>query len=371
MPTFPAASFKQAIVSSSNLAILVLCFAGVAANWNHHAFQLFLTTKLKQVWPFLLLTEPVFLLVTPMLPKLSCIAKTRIERADKPSIHEARVMAISTAIIDYLVVGVLLLFWDSLCAHEDGSLCPFTAVCTLFVGLAVMSIKDEIQCRLIWRRFISPYKLNSWPYSWNRSFDTLFTSSAFFFLSSLGLLLSDSLSCKSVKNPKVLLQVQLESMAISDGITNIFMMVGHKWLHDKMYFLHKKHHKVSNKCLMVFGSSTFDLLDLVIEFGAGVPGLIIVKKILFGSSSKVHFMTHGLVLLKGFQGHSGNPYSPYFFVPVLDYLVRAPLCHNLHHVIQNDYYSNVPHLHLFNPEARKKDIDLYNKHLKTQFPRSV
>ena len=116
----------------------------------------------------------------------------------------------------------------------------------------------------------------------------------------------------------------------------------------------------------------FDLFDVLIEFGGGVPVLIIVKKLCFDPTSKVHFLTYGLVLLKGLQGHSGNPYAPYFFVPALDYLARAPLCHNLHHVIQTDYYITNPHSHFsFNPEARRKDIDLYNKHLQTQFPRNV
>lgn len=108
-----------------------------------------------------------------------------------------------------------------------------------------------------------------------------------------------------------------------------------------------------------------------IEFGAGIPLLIVFKRLCFGPTSKVHFLTYGLVMLKGVQGHSGNPYASYFFVPVLDYLIRPPLAHNLHHVIQSDYYSSKQEVHVCNPEARRKDIDLYNKHLKTQFPRSV
>lgn len=79
------------------------------------------------------------------------------------------------------------------------------------------------------------------------------------------------------------------------------MIFGHKWLHDKVYFLHKKHHKASNKCLVAFGTSTFDLLDMVIEFGGGVPSLIIAQKLLFNPTSKVHFLTYGLVMLRGFK----------------------------------------------------------------------
>ena len=357
----------QAIVTSSNLVILALCVAGIAKDWSQSAFQLFLNTKLKEVWPHLII-YPAFLLVMPLLPRPKKVA---IKTADKPSDGEAKCMALVTSLIDYFVVGALLLFWDRICRTHDGSICPFTAAGTLLVGLVVVPVKDEIQCRFLWRKFISPYKLNSWPYSWHRSFDHISTTSSFVFLGGLGMFLSGQLSCESVKNPKVLLQVLLESILAGDAITYIFMFFGHKWMHEKAYFLHKKHHKASNKCLMSFGTTTFDLLDMVIEFGGGVPILIVLKRLCFGPTSKVHFLTYGLALLRGAQGHSGNPYASYFFVPVLDYLIRSPLAHNLHHVIQSDYYSFKRSHFSFNPEARRKDIDLYNKHLKTQFPRSV
>jgi len=357
---------QQAIVTSSNLAILALCVASVAKDWSQSAFQLFLNTKLKQVWPYLMI-YPAFLLAMPLLPRPK---KVVIETAAKPSIGEAKFMALATAVIDYLVVGALLLFWDRTGKFEDGSLCPFTAAGTLLAGLAVMHVKDEIQCRFLWRKFISPYKLNSWPYSWHRSFDHISTSTPFLFFGALGLFLSGWVSCESVKNPKVLLRVLLESTLVSEVFTHIFMTFGHRWLHEKAYFLHKKHHKASTRCLMSFGTTTFDLFDMVIEFGGGVPLFIIVKRLCFGPTSKVHFLTYGLAMLKGIQGHSGNPYASFFFVPVLDYLIRPPLAHNLHHVIQSDNYSS-PLSHFSNPEARRKNIDLYNKHLKTQFPRSV
>ena len=185
--------------------------------------------------------------------------------------------------------------------------------------------------------------------------------------------LSGQLSCESVKNPKVLLQVLIESILVGDVVTShIFMNFWHKWMHEKAYFLHKKHHKASNKCLMAFVGQTFDLFDLIIEFGGGVPLFILVKRLCFGPTSKVHFLTYGLFTLKGIQIHSGNPYASFFFVPILDYFVRAPLAHNLHHVIQSNYYTGVPWRHFnFNQEARRKDIGLYNEHMKTHFPRSV
>ena len=89
----------------------------------------------------------------PLLPRPKPVAATT---AEKPTIGEAKLLALVTSLVDYLVVGALLLFWDRVSRLEDGSFCPFTAAGTLLVGLVVMPLKDEIQCRFLWRRFISP-----------------------------------------------------------------------------------------------------------------------------------------------------------------------------------------------------------------------
>jgi len=146
----------------SNTALLALCFAGLIQAWDQEAFDLFLATKLSKVLPWFLV-YPAFLIAMPMLPRPK---KAVLKEAAKPSHFQAKTMAVVTAVMDYFVVGALFIFWNSTCRLSDGSLCPFSAVTTAIVMPAVIPVKDEIQCRVMWRKFVSPLKLNSWNYSW-------------------------------------------------------------------------------------------------------------------------------------------------------------------------------------------------------------
>ena len=132
-------------------------------------------------------------------------------------------MALVTSLIDYFVVGALLLFWDRICRTNDGSICPFTAAGTPLVGLAVLHAKDEIQCR----GGSSSVPTKSTPgltLGTCLSFDHIFIYASFLFLRGLGMFLSGFVRHESVKNPKVLLQVLLESLFATDAITRIVML---------------------------------------------------------------------------------------------------------------------------------------------------
>lgn len=356
---------KKLLVTCSNISVLALVALAVANTWDAKAFQIFLKSKLSQVWPYLMI-YPAFVAAMSSLPAKP--DREPITSASAPSTAQARSMAISTAIIDYTVAGALLLFWDSTCRLEDGTLCPFTAAGTLFVGAAVMPIKDEIQCRILWRKFISPYKLQSWPYNWKSFLDQLTTSVPFAVLSLLLLCFADMFSFDSILHPKVLLQVWSETLAVT-LVADAAMHFLHSWMHKKAYFLHKNHHK-GNTDLMSFFTPLFDSLDFVFEFGVAVPVLIFCKK-MFGLCPCVHMMTFNLQLLAAFQLHSGNPYAVYLFNPVLDYLARSALCHNLHHAVLTGYYTFIPFCHFLSAEARYKDIEKYNMHMKTHFPRHI
>ena len=362
MPSLPTT--KQFIVMFSNIAILALCAAGVANNWSQSAFQLFLSTKLPQVWPCLLI-YPAFLLLMPLLPRPKLVA---VKTAAAPSVNQARVMAVATALIDYTTVGSLFLFWDRICRLEDGSLCPFTATGTLFLQLALVPIKDEIQCRFLWRKFVSPYKLNSWPFSWKSSCYQLFTTSAFGFLSFLALLLGNHACNDSILSWFVLLRIYFETVA-SFAVTEILMHLSHRWMHEQAYFLHKKHH-TGKSGVMSLHAPDFDLIDLIIEFGAGIPTLIVIKQLL-RLDPKIHFLTFNFQIMVSHQLHSGNPYAVYFFNPVLDHFARTALGHNLHHAIQKGHYLGVPWSHFVCTNNRQNDIRLYNKHMNTCFPEHI
>jgi len=359
---------KQAIVISSNVAIVALFAVGVAHHWSHHALSLFLNFKLGVALPCLV-GYAAFMIVMPLVPKPKTLdAKSAAAATAAPSIFQARFMATSTAVIDYCVVGALLLFWNSVCRLDDGSLCPFTAACTYFLQFVIMPVKDEIQCRILWRRFISPLKLSSWPYNWKTSIDQILFITPYGFLSLLLFCLSGMISFETILKPQVLLRVWLEVLAAA-VTADVFMILAHRWMHEKAYFIHKKHHE-SCTSLVSFLFPRIDLLDTLLEFGAGMPLLIVLKKFL-GLDPRMHLLTYNIFTLWGFQIHSGNPYAVYFFNPFLDYLARPALFHGLHHAIQKGYYTFLPFSHFLSKENRHKDIELYNKHMKTGFPLSV
>ena len=363
-------SKKSASIACSNIAILCLCAAFVCINWNQSAFHLFVTAQLRRIWSHLLL-HPAFLAIMTLLPSpTTCVVATSVRGAAAPSTTQARAMAFVTAIMDYAALGGLFIYWMSICRLDGGSFCPFSAVGTLSVALVVIPLKDEVQCRLLWKQFISPYKLNAWPYcSWNTMLNMLFLPVLFGTMNLLCLCLSGLVYFESsIFTPYTVMRIWIEAMAIL-LVTEVLVHFAHKWMHDKAYFLHKRHHQASAN-VMAFHASSFDLCDLLLEFGAGVPLLIVIKKVL-GLEPQVHLLAHHLWLFITTQSHSGNPYAVYFFNPVLDYFARPVLCHNLHHAIQNRHHAFIPLSHFFSSEARHKDIDLYNKHMKTNFPRNV
>ena len=360
-------SKKTTVLFSSNTVILALISFGVFQHWDQNAFILFLDKKWSQVWPWLLL-YPIFLVTMPLMPRPARCNTGETKNAFPPSIAQAKVMLFCTATIDYAVTSALMLFWNSVCRLEDGNLCPFTAAGTLLVAQAVMPLKDDIQCRLIWRKFISPYKLNSWPYSWEASLDKASSSALFGCLSLLAFCLSDQVSFGSVLLPSIAFQIWLEAMLML-SVTEVLTHFAHRWMHEKAYFLHKKHHKAS-ACVSCFHAPVFDLFDLVIEFGGGLPILCVLKHLL-GLDSRVHLLSHHLWLVVATQIHSGNPYAVYFFNPILDHFARPTVCHNLHHTIQKDHYLFVPYSHFVSAESRHNDIEKYNKHMKTHFPSGV
>lgn len=356
---------KQSIVTFSNLAIFGFVVAGTFCNWNQDALDTFVRLKLPQIWPCLLV-YPTFLVLMPMLSTKARKEKP-IEHASAPTISQAWHMAVVTATIDYVIVGSLLLGLDYICRLENGNICPFSAAGSFLFAAAIMPIKDEVQCRFLWRDFISPHKLNSWPYTFKISLEQTFTA-CFAFLGLLALNLSGLVSFENAADTVVLFSIYRD-VGISLLVTDFVMQHAHVWMHEKAYVVHKMHHQ-GNRDLVSFHASIIDLFDLCLETGSGFFTVFLTKTVL-GIDPRVHYLTHCTMFLLGFQHHSGNPYAPYFFFPPLDYLVRAPLCHNLHHAIKNRFHFFVPYAHLLSSQTRRRDIILYNKRMKTKFPACV
>ena len=350
------------VVALSNTALLALCFVGLIQAWDQPTFDLFLATKLSKVLPWSLL-YPVFFVFMPIVPRPKKVA---MEDATTPSPFQARTMAVVTAVMDYVLVGGLFILWNSTCRLADGGLCPFSAAATVVVAVAIMPVKDEIQCRVMWRKFISPLKLNSWHYSWKYLFSQLPTI-LFGTMSLLFLWLSGLVTFECITNPKVSLQIWVEAVVAQYFFTELVMLVVHKWMHNNAYSLHKKHHKGKAANVMCLHAPDFDFFDLFIEFGSGIGALIFFKGLL-GFDPNIHLLTYNLKLVMDYQIHSGNPYATALFNPVLDYLCRPTVCHNLHHVVQKDHQGNIPLHHFVSAANRRKDIALYNKHMRTNFP---
>ena len=149
----------------------------------------------------------------------------------------------------------------------------------------------------LWKKFISPHKLNSWPYSWKASIEQLSSSAPFAFLSLLSLSLGGKINFEAL-SVRVFVRIWLEARA-TVAISDTMMHFTHKWMHEKAYFLHKKHHKGKSN-LVSFSVTLFDLLDMISEFGAAIPVLLVCKKLL-GADQSIHLLSHHLILLSGFQ----------------------------------------------------------------------
>ena len=228
-------------------------------------------------------------------------------------------------------------------------------------------MKEEIQCRMLWKKNISYRKIHSWPYTLS-SLAKHFCSTSWVFvcLSAFALFSGGGVDVASQFAIILPCRIWLETMGVLLA-TEASMHYGHRWMHRTSYFLHRRHHHEQKQDLTMEGSLAFDNLDLVIEFFAGML-LMIAAKWLLGLAPTIHFFSYSLLLILGMQFHSANPHAVYFFNPILDHFMRPTVCHNLHHFVQVGYYTQIPFHQLFNRKARENDIALYNQHMNTQYP---
>jgi len=137
----------------------------------------------------------------------------------------------------------------------------------------------------------------------------------------------------------------------------------HPWMHKpENYWLHSQHHKIHQE-LNAIHSFRIDKLDVFFEQAFGLVLLMLFQLLIYRSIS-IHlcavFFTgyHDLVL------HSVNPYSVVHFNVILDYFCKPNLEHNLHHIIQEEYYMFNSFRH-FNRKVRDEDVVKYNELLGT------
>lgn len=145
---------------------------------------------------------------------------------------------------------------------------------------------------------------------------------------------------------------------------NTSMRFIHSWMHKKEnYWIHEHHHIVTADC-QTAATFHFDLLDVFLE---NICGTILMRLFYFslGKTASIHLLSYIIVIWSDQMGHSMNPYVPCFMNPIFDYILKINCVHNLHHLLGAAYYMTTPYNHLYDPDSANKDLEKYNKRLKT------
>jgi len=143
-----------------------------------------------------------------------------------------------------------------------------------------------------------------------------------------------------------------------------------RFLHAKMhtpewYYTHEVHHKVCAN-IQVINSYRFDMLDVLVE-GLIAPIIGIAFNYFVYGTPTVHFLSFMYLVWTDTLIHSLHPYSAVFGNPITDYLMKPNIEHNLHHMLQNQYFMENSMEHMFVKGKLEKDLALYNKICETKF----
>jgi len=148
---------------------------------------------------------------------------------------------------------------------------------------------------------------------------------------------------------------------------NTSMRFVHPWMHKREnYWIHKRHHEGNKNLSILPGPYLFSVLDLALEFGIGPLLGITGKYYLLGMNPRVHLVAFMFSVWTDGNVHSENPYTQAIGNPILDFIFKTNIVHNLHHACRNDpKYMTVFPLHQVSSSAREEDIKLYNKIMET------
>ena len=231
-------------------------------------------------------------------------------------------------------------------------------------------MKDEFQGRCLWPNFISRAKLNAWPYTWDLACEHLLFQVPYYVASFYTFAAAGFVVFPSIFDHSVVFVVWLEAMSMCLLVDTV-LWCSHRWMHSKKgYPFHKSHHRGTQNLGVGFSIYADLLPDNFLEVGIAFPMLLAAKKV-FGFEPTLHYLSMMLWIIMGFQNHSTNPYTPYFFNPILDFVARPVVSHNLHHATQQSHYTNIAWSHFWDPMSKQNDIDKYNKCMKTKFPANV
>ena len=125
------------------------------------------------------------------------------------------------------------------------------------------------------------------------------------------------------------------------------------------YWLHKTHHKVHEE-LNAIHTHRIDSIDVFLENGIGLALFMIGQYAICGRVN-VHLCAFYYVGYADTVIHSVNPYSIVHFNPILDYYCKPNMEHNLHHILQDDYYVFHSFRHILDIKNRDEDLKKYNQ----------
>jgi len=148
-------------------------------------------------------------------------------------------------------------------------------------------------------------------------------------------------------------------------LKDIFSMsIIHRLMHTPRFWWIHKHHHTYTKEMSYYLGATFDVADVLLENAAGLVVWIPMKYFLYGDYT-LHLAPYFLVVWFDITCHSSNPFSANLLNPVLDWIFRANVNHNLHHAVINGHYTLFPAHHIV-PSMRHADLAAFDKHFGTE-----
>lgn len=140
----------------------------------------------------------------------------------------------------------------------------------------------------------------------------------------------------------------------------------HQWMHNAvdhpvLHKLHTLHHEYKANLNAINGAQILPLV-LALENSIGPVILVAFKSIVLGLPPSISVVSYLLLISSEGSAHSCNPFSVCYYNPLLDYIVKGNIAHNLHHAMPNTQLHIVPWHHFWQGYA--KDLELYNKIMK-------
>lgn len=280
-------------------------------------------------------------------------------------------LKVGTAIFDYTGVIIALL---SLSRWGGGdTLDPLWWACNFGLIPLYSTLRDELMIKVL-GKWISPLKAAAGT----NMADVMCAIKIDIFVSAV---IYTLVALDIARFPKITgigdwIHIWAEFIAITfiKDVTSMHFL--HDWMHKGYAYqaFHKRHHMNARSNTKSFHAWQFDCLDVAIENSFGPIILSMVYKMLGVSSEgqsllglpPIHLGAFVLSIIADTNLHSANPYTVYFYNPILDHFMNANICHQLHHSINAGYLTTIPFHHLI--EGKQKDMQKYNMYCKTNFP---